>query len=99
MPKTASTWHHKRQRLRQMRRQAQNGGPFAQSLAHQTQAALRQIAHTAMQQFGGPRRRSRGKVTRFHQRHAAAFERSLQRHAQARGATADDQEVPDGVFG
>ena len=44
--------HDKRQRLRQMRRVFQQRCALMQGLAHQTNIALGQIAHAAMNQFG-----------------------------------------------
>lgn len=55
--------------------------------------ALRQIAHTAMQQFGRARGRAAGKVTGLDQSHPSAFERRLHGNAKACGAPAHDQQV------
>ena len=85
--------HHKGQRLGQMRRVVQQRGALVQGLVNQTDIALGQVAHTAVQQLGGTRRCALGKVMRLQQHHAQASTGSIQRHAQAGRATAHDGDV------
>ena len=85
--------HHKRQRLRQVRRIAQQDAALVQRLVHQRNIALRQVAHTTVHQLGGARGRALGKVVRLQQHHAQAPQHRIQRQAQAGGAAANDGQV------
>ena len=90
--------HDECQRLRQMGRVVQEAGALVQRFRDQRNVALRQVAHPAMDQFGGSGRGACGKVTRLHQHHAEAAHGGVQRDAQSGRAAADDREIPDLLF-
>ena len=71
----------------------QQRGALAQCLAHQSNIALRQVAHAAMHQLGGARGGAFGKVMRLDQHHAKTARRCVQRHAQAGRAAAHNGDV------
>ena len=91
--------HDEGQRLRKVRRAAQDVHALVQRLAHQVDVALRQVAHAAMHQFGGARAGALGEVVCLDQHHAVAALGRVQRHAQASGAAADDGDVVLARFG
>ena len=62
-------WHQKRQGPQQMRRDALQVAPFAQTLTHQRDFQVSQIAQSAMRQLGTVRRGGGGEIPRFDQRH------------------------------
>ena len=78
-----------------MRGQMQHGGALAQGLTHQTQPPLRQITHPAVQELGGPRGCTAGKVIGLDQHDTAPFQRRLQSHPQTGGPTAHHQQITD----
>ena len=85
--------HDKGERLGDMGRAVQHRGALAQGLAHQRNIALGQVAHAAVHQLGGSRRRAFGKVLRLYQHHLQAARRGVERHTQARGAAAYNRQV------
>jgi len=85
--------HHERQRLGQVRRVVQQRAALVQGFAHQGHIALGQVAHAAVHQLGGARGGALGEVVRLHQRHLEAAGRRIHGRAQARGSTADNQQI------
>ena len=91
--------HDEGQRLGQMRGDVHDRGALGQRLAHQRHVALRQIAHTSVQQLGRARGGTAGEIVRLEEHHRKAPQRGVQRHAQAGGATADHRQIEPGLAG
>jgi hypothetical protein len=66
---------------------------LAQSLAHQTDVALLQVAHATVHELGGTARRRRREVAGFDQRRAIAARRGVDRGAESGRTAADHDDV------
>ena len=83
-----------RDRLDEVRSQAQQHLALAQRLAHQRDLVVLEVAQTAVDQARGPARGSAADVALVDQEHAQAAKRDVAGDAGAVDARADDREVP-----
>src|SRR5439155_391972 len=65
-------------------------------LAHQADIALLEVAHAAVDQLRAAARGARGPVEAFDERDPEPAQRRIARHAGARNAAADDEEIERG---
>ena len=76
-----------------MWRDALQVAPFAQTLAHQRDLQIAQIAQPAMRQLGTVSRGGGGEIPRFDQRHLQAAHRRIAGGETTSSAPADNQQV------
>src|SRR5215471_19846972 len=84
---------HERERLDDVRRGVQQHLALSQRLRNQAELVVLEVAKSAVDQLGAPRRRVRGEVVLLDEQHLKAASRSVARDAGAIDAAADDQEV------
>ena len=78
---------------REVRHQAAQGGAFDRSLAHESDLALLEVAHAAVDQFRGAARRARGEVAALDEPGPQAAHRGVAHDARAGDAAAHDEQV------
>ncbi len=98
LPETVGR-HHEGQRLRQVRRIAEQRGALVQCLAHERDVALREVADTAVHELGGARGRAFREIVGLDQDDAEAARRGVERRAQPRRPAPDDRQVVLAGFG
>ena len=89
---------HELQRRDDMGRGAKKHFALGQRLGHEPELVVLEIAQTAVDQFGAPRRRMRGKIVFFDQQCLEAAARRIARNAGAVDAATDNGEIVHGLI-
>jgi hypothetical protein len=85
--------HHERRRTDQVRREPPQDGPLAQALAYERELPLHQIAETAVNETGRPRRGPGRDVRAIDEQHTQPPQGGVARDAHARRARPDHRDV------
>src|SRR5439155_2308028 len=96
VPRAAVGRHQHADGERQVGRQAAQHAPLHRRLAHQADVALLEVAHAAVDQLRAAARGARGPVEALDERDPEPAQRRIARHAGARDAAADDEEIERG---